>query len=309
MKDITHIRITFVAQQTVTWPHFAGSTLRGAFGRALRRAACVTAAKNCNGCPLRKHCAYGVVFDPAPSENPLHPSFRNGLPRYVMQVPPLGACELKAGQTQHCTLLLMPSAAVDPSLVEHTLKAMIEVELVTPGAFRLLRTHTSQHPVIASAQLDQLAASSTGSNLDRVTLRFLTPLRLQQHGKPIFSPRHLDAPTLAQALYRRQLQWQQIGPSTPEVAPPFPTIDTLNAAASTCRLETDQLHWHDIQRHSTTQNKKLPLGGLIGRMDIVGPRTSLATLRPLLELGAHIHIGKETVMGLGRYQLSWNDTP
>ncbi len=74
--------------------------------------------------------------------------------------------------------------------------------------------------------------------------------------------------------------------------------------ANACTLDTRNLQWHDIQRHSGTQNQKLPLGGLIGSATLSGPDAALQTLLPLLQMGEQLHIGKETVMGLGRYQLS-----
>jgi CRISPR/Cas system endoribonuclease Cas6 (RAMP superfamily) len=74
--------------------------------------------------------------------------------------------------------------------------------------------------------------------------------------------------------------------------------------AQACTLDTRLLQWHDIQRHSGTQNQKLPLGGLIGTATLSGPTAAMQTLLPLLQLGERLHIGKETAMGLGRYQLS-----
>jgi len=46
------------------------------------------------------------------------------------------------------------------------------------------------------------------------------------------------------------------------------------------------------------------LGGLIGAATLSGPTAAMQTLLPLLQLGERLHIGKETVMRLGRYQLS-----
>ena len=65
--------------------------------------------------------------------------------------------------------------------------------------------------------------------------------------------------------------------------------------------------WHDLKRFSSTQNEKLPLGGLVGNTTIMGPNKALKTLLPLLQLGEQLHIGKETVMGLGRYRLSTDE--
>jgi hypothetical protein len=147
---------------------------------------------------------------------------------------------------------------------------------------------------------------NTHPSTAHLTLRWLTPLRLQQQGKPIFKPQQLDAPGLVRALLRRQMQWQQITdqkPSTPSSSAATEPQDPLRCAQA-CTLDTRRLQWHDIQRHSGTQNQKLPLGGLIGTATLSGPTAALHTLLPLLQLGEQLHIGKETVMGLGRYRLS-----
>ncbi|MDP2095896.1 MAG: CRISPR system precrRNA processing endoribonuclease RAMP protein Cas6 [Hydrogenophaga sp.] len=297
---ITRIDATLEATQTVAWPHFAGSTLRGAFGRALRRAACITGQPDCKGCALRTSCAYGVVFDPAPPAHPLHPSFNDGLPRYLVQAPPLGACPLSPGQTQHFSLLLLPGSEAHHRLIEHILPAAVEKQLFQPGLFKLVHTQTSQTPATPQTKPEPSANPHAPS---QITLRWLTPLRLQQQGKPLFKPQQLDATTLARALLRRQLQWRQLTQTTPPADTPADSLAHTQAAAQ-CTLNTHNLHWHDIQRHSGTQNQKLPLGGLIGSAQLRGPHSALQQLLPLLQLGEHIHIGKETVMGLGRYQLS-----
>lgn len=307
MHSITRITTTVQATQTVAWPHFAGSTLRGAFGRALRRAACITGQEKCTACPLRNSCAYGVVFDPAAPSQPLHPSFRDGLPRYLVQPPALGACQLHAGQTQSFNLLLLPGTQAHHGLIEHTLRNAIEKELFAPGLFKLLGTQVSQTAVLtATSQTPTDAQPPTG----HITLRWLTPLRLQHHGKPMFKPQQLDASGLVRALLRRQLQWQQISGQKPETPSPSATVAQPQPmdAAQACTLDTHNLQWHDIQRHSGTQKQKLPLGGLIGSATLRGPAQALQTLLPLLQMGEQLHIGKETVMGLGRYQLSADPT-
>lgn len=315
MHSITRITTTLQATQTVAWPHFAGSTLRGAFGRALRRAACITGQNQCTGCPLRNSCAYGVVFDPAAPAQPLHPSFRDGLPRYLVQPPALGACQLHAGQTQSFELLLLPGTQAHQGLIEHTLRNAVEKELFAPGLFKLTGTQTSQTPVLPESTE---TAAQTHATSGHVTLRWLTPLRLQHQGKPVFKAQQLDAPGQVRALLRRQMQWKQITdqkpaatlPTTTPIATTAPTLaqpDPMHQAQA-CTLDTRNLQWHDIQRHSGTQNQKLPLGGLIGSATLSGPVAALQTLLPLLQMGEQLHIGKETVMGLGRYQLSADHT-
>ena len=299
MYSITRITTTLKATQTVAWPHFSGSTLRGAFGRALRRAACITGQEKCTGCPLRNSCAYGVVFDPAAPAQPLHPSFRDGLPRYLVQPPPLGACQLAIGQTQSFDLLLLPGTQAHHGLIEHTLRSAVEKELFAPGLFKLSDTQTSQTDVLSAAT--ETPAQPNQANT-HITLRWLTPLRLQHQGKPVFKPQQLDASGLVRALLRRQMQWQQITDQKRDAA--TSSQPDLMDQAQACTLGTRNLQWHDIQRHSGTQNQKLPLGGLIGSATLSGPSVALHRMLPLLQMGEQLQIGKETVMGLGRYRLS-----
>lgn len=307
MPSITRITITLQATQALAWPHFAGSTLRGAFGRALRRAACITGQNTCTGCPLRNSCAYGVVFDPAAPAQPLHPSFRDGLPRYLVQAPALGAHQLTAGDSQTFGLLLLPGTHAHHSLIQHTLQRTVEQELMQAGMFKLLGTQTSQVPIAPFGDNTTNTTDTTDTATAHITLRWHSPLRLQQQGKPVFKPQQLDALSLMRALQRRHLQWCQIAGQPAPVGPAANHTQVQTAAtataASACTLDTRHLHWHDLQRHSGTQNQKLPLGGLLGSATLSGPHAALQRLLPLLQLGEQLHIGKETVMGLGRYQL------
>lgn len=298
-SEITSLEIALQANHAVAWPHYAGSSLRGAFGRALRQAACVTGQAQCGGCPLRNSCAYGVVFDPIAPVQPLHPSFNDGIPRYIVQPPSIGAGQLQPGQTLNFRLLMLPGSQAHVSLIEHVLRSTVEIHLVTAGTFKLLNIK----------QLDPLGfatpnpyTQSTKENAS-LTFRFQTPLRIQRQGRPVFKPQDLDSQTLIGAIYRRQLQWLQLL-NRPDAANQLRSRNDIMEAANWCTLDTQNLYWHDLSRHSSTQHKKLPLGGLIGTLHLNGPASALQKLHPLFDLCQHIHVGKETVMGLGRYQLS-----
>ena len=47
-------------------PGYMGSAWRGGFGRALRRAVCVTGLSTCPGCPFEASCVYPYLFETAP---------------------------------------------------------------------------------------------------------------------------------------------------------------------------------------------------------------------------------------------------
>src|SRR5262249_19761862 len=58
LRAVDHARI----------PAFSGSTLRGAFGFALKQAVCVMSHRNCEKCLVSSRCIYPYVFEtPAPA--------------------------------------------------------------------------------------------------------------------------------------------------------------------------------------------------------------------------------------------------
>ena len=58
--------LSFDAPALRTVPAFAGNAWRGAFGHALRAAACLTGAAQCTGCARKPQCAYAYVFETPP---------------------------------------------------------------------------------------------------------------------------------------------------------------------------------------------------------------------------------------------------
>ncbi len=288
---VTQLCATLEATRAVAWPHFAGGRIRGAFGRALRQAACITGKPECGGCAVRTQCAYGAVFDPAAPAQPLHPSFQNGLPAYVIQPPPLGARQLRAGDTVRFTVQLLANAQPHQSLVAHVLRDAVNQHLFKPGDCAVQTIECRELPIPA------LATEPAGPALNGIQLTWLTPMRLQHQGKPLFRPLDLSAAALTSATWRRYLQWCQLSGQTPSAAQA--PLD----AARHCTLDTQGMQWHDISRYSNTQQQHLPLGGLLGQAVLTGPDHALQTLLPLLRLGEQLHIGKETVFGLGQYHL------
>ena len=66
---------------------------------------------------------------------------------------------------------------------------------------------------------------------------------------------------------------------------------------------TNNLHWIDWERYSNRQQTKMKLGGLIGEITYRG---NFQKYLPLIRLGEHIHVGKATTFGLGKYKIIKN---
>ena len=73
---------------------------------------------------------------------------------------------------------------------------------------------------------------------------------------------------------------------------------TMIEEAKKITTKSSNLKWFDWDRFSTRQKRKMSLGGLIGSITFQG---NITPFLQLLRLGEHLHVGKNTSFGLGRY--------
>jgi hypothetical protein len=64
--DISRYRLVLRAVEPASLPAFVGSTLRGAFGHALKDAVCVMPHRNCDRCMVMDRCLYPYLFETVP---------------------------------------------------------------------------------------------------------------------------------------------------------------------------------------------------------------------------------------------------
>ena len=87
---IARYQFTFQVTDAIQLPEYAGSTLRGAFGRALRKIACMTKQTDCKSCPLYRTCPYTNIFEtPAPAEHQIQ-KFSQVPNGYIIEPPEWG---------------------------------------------------------------------------------------------------------------------------------------------------------------------------------------------------------------------------
>jgi len=66
------------------------------------------------------------------------------------------------------------------------------------------------------------------------------------------------------------------------------------------KVQKEKLSWFDWERYSNRQETKMKMGGFIGSITFQG---DLEPFLPFLLLGEHIHVGKGTSFGLGKYEI------
>lgn len=118
-------------------------------------------------------------------------------------------------------------------------------------------------------------------------IRLISPLRIQQQGN-VLAANALTAQALLAAIHRR---CQNVGLNT--------QIPSIHDTAPKLAM-TKHLRWRDASRYSATQQQATPLGGLIGNIVFT---SDMRPFWPLLHAAQWLHIGKETVFGLGGIEL------
>lgn len=300
---LARYRLDFEVETPLSLPDYAGSTLRGAFGGALRAACCMTKQPNCDGCPLLATCPYAIVFETRPPQQGHALQKFSQVPHpYVIEPPAWGRHDYAPGETLSFQLVLAGRALDQLALVLWAfVKAFRRGVGKGDGKARMMRVvHLGDEEMtILDGPEGQIiehdhAVPPAPTFAERVTLTFDTPLRLQANGRRAtaeeFTPRRL-----LMALIRRIALIREFHGAGPL---------TLDFGELARRAETIQdekaLRWRDWQRYSSRQQQKMALGGVVGAWTLAG---DLAPFLPFLHLGQWLHVGKEATFGMGGYRL------
>lgn len=303
---LARYHFTFHMHSDLRLPEFAGSLLRGQFGAALRRTACMTGSKTCGGCPLLRTCPYPAIFEtPAPATHHLQ-KFSQVPNPYVIEPPRLGIRRVVAGESLSFSIVLVGRALAQLALVTFSLQRAFRhgigkeraqgelVSIVCESGDDWTQVYDCDADKLvehdAAVQVPDLAAAET------VTLEIETPLRLQDNGRPL-GPEALTPRRLVTALMRRASLLFELHADIVGLA-----HDATAIAAAAERLTDERaLRWHDWRRYSSRQQAEMTLGGVLGTWTLHG---ELSSILPWLWLGQGLHVGKNATMGLGRYRLT-----
>lgn len=316
---IHHLEFTATAVTELALDEQAGSAIRGALVGALWERFCANkAAPACAVCPLVRACPVAALVAPLREEGAAGGEQR---PRpYVIQ-PPAGPRRYAPGDALTFRLVLFgPAAELFPYVVmaaQGLEQAGLGRRLATHGgrrgALRLARIaalnpltgahqplYERDHPQVQAPGLpltaDAVAACAATLPTDRLTLTFLTPLRLIDGGRLVhaFAPR-----PFIQRLHERLDQLTlAYGDGAPRLGPE--ELQARLALAEAVWVAADATHWVDVTGYSSRQRRRLPMGGLVGAVTLQG---SLAELREPLVWGSLIHVGKNAVKGAGWYRI------
>ena len=290
-------------------PPFKGSTFRGGFGHQLKASVCALRQyADCRACPLRSRCMYARVFEL--DEEADAGSRVSAPPHPLLFVPPEEEKTLYApGDRLVCGLKAFGAANEALIYFVHAFQRMGVLGLGKKisghrGTFVLERVDMAEGPAhVVYAEGDESVTKppflprllwqdgkSTEKSPSSVRLVLETPLRLKVDGKlPADLPFDLF---VRQMLRRMSAIFNAFGEGEPNLDYP-----AMIRKASEIRIREKNLRWFDWQRYSNRQEQKMFMGGLVGDLVYEG---DLEPFLPLFPLAEALHVGKNTMFGLGR---------
>jgi hypothetical protein len=315
-------RLEFVlrAEERAELPNFLGSTLRGAFGHALKRAACQSPGRDCRTCPLPHDCWYAWLFETVMPPHALEVTEQRDAPRPFVLIPPLDrqwgdGMQLRRGEEIAFTMTLFGSAVNGVIYAAYAIGEMAERGLgVRRGRFSLQeiraldregrRNSLGYNPI--NGQFDPLGIEAyslselievrlaTLPATDRVKLRFLTRARLRVQGQ---LQDEFGFSTLIRFLWRRAYLMLAVHGSE------FPTLnkEAMLQRADQVNTLASAMMKHEVWRRSNRQQRELPQDGFLG--EIVFEGKGLSEFLPLLLAGELLHVGSGATFGLGKYEI------
>lgn len=316
-------QVKLQAKESARLPVYLGSTIRGAFGHALKDTVCIVNHRDCSRCIVADRCSYPYLFETAVNNS--DKETHQDLPHPFVLAPPLktGA---KAGDYQSFLpdeemvfdLVLMGNAIDYLPYIVYSISKMAEkgFGLRVRNSFRLCEVVClDSFPVksIYDRDTEQLSTPDKfktlaelvaireslipKTNIDKLTLKFLSPTRIRLGGK---LQNNLSFSILVKNLVRRISLLAQ---THNKAAWQLGLEATLSKLAEDVQIKSNNLEWWDFERFSNRQRTSMKLGGFVGEIEYQSP--AIAKFLPLLLAGEILHIGGSTSFGLGKYQVNF----
>lgn len=291
-------------------PAFKGSTLRGAFGHALKTVACALRQQDCETCLLAQTCAYALIF----ATERLCGSHVAARPHPYIINPPLGGQQdYETDETFKFNLVLLGPA---PRFLPHIIYSLEEMgkhgigkgAKEGRGRFALADVRMTGAPDEQEPLYDEhgktlrqpeapppLALEEAGQPVRKLTVELLTPLRIKKDNYLLQATP--DFADLVRAALRRVSTLEKHYGENP---PGF-DYHSLIRQAEAVSLRNAAIRWREHQRYSNRQQQDMAFGGLVGRLEFEG---GIAPFLPLLRYAEQVNLGKQTAFGLGKIRVT-----
>lgn len=283
------------AMDRIRLPIFSGSTLRGAFGFALRKVSCSPMCKDPQNCIIGNRCPYYFAF--ISQRNDVESGLRNYPHPFVLQ--PFDGGIIEPGEMLSFGFILFGKAREILPYFIYAFMQMGEWGIGKGrGKFKLVDVKDRRTQKVLFSENNK-ALQGYGTVLspepisigNSATIEFITPLRLKNGGKYVSKPSFQE---IIRAILRRTSLLVR-GYCGAELEMPYKSIIE---SAKSVKLVSAGTNRVEIERYSSRQNAKIPLIGFLGLLRFEGDMNQFSAI---LDAGSHIHIGGATAFGFGKY--------
>lgn len=293
-------------------PEYKGSMFRGAFGWAFRNAVCLTKQPVCNNCMLKSNCSYFTVFETEAPNNDI--PYLRGVQKvphpFIMQPPESAERYFEGGDKLSVTLSLfgnyssmlpffiysyikMGQEGLTSKRIKFTLESVLAVDEQNNKTTIYDKNSDSISDGGKMIDIHKIAFEDSFTPKTAV-LDFIAPLRLVEKNNTLQNASQVTLNVLLGSILRRYKTLNHFFAGGGEDA--FPERLNWDNAI----ILDNKLKFYDWERYSNRQKTAMQLGGFLGKLILTG---ELSHLIPLLKIGESINAGKNTVFGLGKFNL------
>lgn len=304
-------RFILRAQNNGRLPGFKGSTIRGAFGMALKKMSCIAGVGvDCRECMVTENCMYSLTFESINNKKDKNKFL--GIYEYIPH--PFAFSDKSKGKRDYTNgeklefemMLVEPYISKLPYYIyaiknvgkfgmgkDNSLKFLLESVRSRDGA-EIYNERDEKIDLSYKNSIIEAEKVMNGRSVDNQTIEFITPVRIKYDEKLV---KKLNFKILVTSLLRRA---SGIAAHYAGVPVDVDAEEYLKDSADV-DTEKDELMWYDWERYSNRQKKMMKMGGLVGKIKFKGKK--LRKYLPLLRVGEILKVGKGTSMGLGEYRM------
>ncbi|MGC8976042.1 MAG: CRISPR system precrRNA processing endoribonuclease RAMP protein Cas6 [Candidatus Ratteibacteria bacterium] len=299
LDKISFIKLEFLLKpiNQITLSSFKGSTIRGGFGYSFKKSICTQKIKECERCLIFENCLYIKLFEPKIFDI----GKRKEIPRpFVIEYPSDKKTIYKENEKLKFNLILFGNSINffpyffisflnlgNEGIGKEREKFIIdEISQIYPVVKKIFKftSEKIEIPEIKKVEYKK-------GNLGKIKLKFITPAKIKHYGKLISIPEfHMLIKAILRRTYLILKYWCDFDGKI--------DFNEIIERSKEIKISKCDLRWYDYERYSTRQKERLKHGGIIGEIEYKG---EIGDFLPLLEVGSHIHIGKNTSFGLGHY--------
>lgn len=324
--SFSRFKIRFQVRKTVELDLYPGSTIRGIFGHALREVHYGMKDAECVKCENSAECQSGNLPGYMLLTPRNHPIVRdtvemttyrlNEYPGPLVIIPPMGGVYTANDELSFKLVVIGRGLRYLP-FIKCALEKMtafpwgrgrgrgrtrfssMETDWYRLGEWKgdetVAAALKTPHRIFKMSDFLEWGRDMVGAlNPNTIRIRFLTPFRYKINEK--LGGRKPDFQLFMRNVFRR-LDLLKIHTPWNMSA----DLKKLLGNAQNIQTVKSDLNWYIWQRYSSRQNKKMNFDGYIGPIVFSG---GIGDFLPYIKICESLHVGKQTMFGLGRYELS-----